>query len=124
MTGATRQRVGGVAATSPPIVARPSNGVHVYHLLTAQPPYDESIFLRQEVRFQKRKALRLRAQARELGFPVGSRAVCSLGDPASASPADEEFTMRAAPQPTMFQRMGKTCLPACLTSGVHRASIG
>ena len=54
-------------------------------------------------------------------FPTGySLAGCSPAEPASASPADEEFTMRAVPQPTIFQQMGKTCLPACLTSGVHR----
>ena len=53
-------------------------------------------------------------------FPTGySLAGCSPAEPASASPADEEFTMRAVPQPTIFQQMGKTCLPACLTSGVH-----
>ncbi|MCY4586579.1 MAG: hypothetical protein OXB98_11135, partial [Bryobacterales bacterium] len=48
---------------------------------------------------------------------------CSPAEPASASPADEEFTMRAVPQPTIFQQMGKTCLPACLTSGVHRQAL-
>lgn len=54
-------------------------------------------------------------------FPTGySLAGCSPAEPASASPADEEFTLRAVPQPTIFQQMGKTCLPACLTSGVHR----
>ena len=30
--------------------------------------------------------------------------------------------MRAAPQPSFFQRMGKTCFAGCLTSGVHRIS--
>ena len=46
----------------------------VYHLLSTRQPYDESIFIEQEIRFRKRKEARLRAQARELGFqlvPVG-----------------------------------------------------
>jgi len=40
----------------------------VYHLLTTRQPYQESIFIEQEIRFRKRKEARLRAQARELGF--------------------------------------------------------
>ena len=40
----------------------------VYHLLTTRQPYEESIFIEQEIRFRKRKEARLRAQARELGF--------------------------------------------------------
>ena len=28
--------------------------------------------------------------------------------------------MKAAPQPSLFQRMGKPCLAGCLTVGVHR----
>ena len=40
----------------------------VYHLLTTRQPCDESIFIKQEIRFRKRKEARLRAQARELGF--------------------------------------------------------
>ena len=32
--------------------------------------------------------------------------------------------MRAVPQPTIFQQMGKTCLATCLTSGVHRPLQG
>ncbi len=40
----------------------------VYHLLTTRQPYDESIFIQEEIRFRKRKARRLRAQAHELGF--------------------------------------------------------
>jgi len=48
----------------------------VYHLLTTPQPYDESIFIEQEIRFRKRKEARLRAQARELGFqPVPMEAV-------------------------------------------------
>ena len=27
--------------------------------------------------------------------------------------------MKAAPQPSLFQRMGKPCLAGCLTVGVH-----
>jgi hypothetical protein len=42
----------------------------VYHLLTMQQPYDESIFIQQEMRFRKRTEARLRAQARELGFQL------------------------------------------------------
>ena len=47
----------------------------VYHLLTTRQAYDESVFTKQEMRFQKRREARLRAQARELGFqlvPVGT----------------------------------------------------
>jgi transposase len=44
----------------------------VYHLLTTRQPYDESIFIEQELRFRKRKEARLRAQARELGFSAGA----------------------------------------------------
>lgn len=40
----------------------------VYRLLTTRQPYDESIFIEQEIRFQKRRAVRLRAQ--ELGFKL------------------------------------------------------
>jgi len=40
----------------------------IYHLLTTRQAYDESIFIHQETRFQARKAARVRAQARELGF--------------------------------------------------------
>jgi hypothetical protein len=36
--------------------------------LTTRQPYQESIFIEQEIRFRKRKEARLRAQARELGF--------------------------------------------------------
>jgi transposase len=42
----------------------------IYHLLTTRQPYDESIFIVQEVRFRKRKEARLRVQARELGFQL------------------------------------------------------
>ncbi len=53
-------------------------------------------------------------------FPAGySLAGCAPAEPASASPAEEKFTMKAAPQPTLFQRMGKPCLTGCLTAGVH-----
>ncbi len=53
-------------------------------------------------------------------FPAGySLAGCSPAEPASASPAEEKFTMKAAPQASFFQRTGKTCLAACLTVGVH-----
>ena len=39
-------------------------------------------------------------------FPAGySLAGCAPAEPASASPAEEKFTMKAAPQPTLFQRM-------------------
>ena len=31
--------------------------------------------------------------------------------------------MKAVPQPSLFQRMGKPCLPGCLTPGVHRNSF-
>jgi hypothetical protein len=44
----------------------------VYHLLTTRQPYDESIFIEQELRFRKRKEARLRAQARELAFWAGA----------------------------------------------------
>ena len=53
-------------------------------------------------------------------FPTGySLAGCAPAEPASASPAEEKFTMKAAPQPSLFQRMGKPCLAGCLTTGVH-----
>ena len=42
----------------------------VYHLLTTRQPYDESIFIEQDIRFRKRKEARLRAQARELGYQL------------------------------------------------------
>jgi transposase len=42
----------------------------VYHLLTNRRPYDESIFVEQEIRFKNRKAARLRTLARELGFEL------------------------------------------------------
>ena len=53
-------------------------------------------------------------------FPTGySSASWSPPEPASASPAEQKFTMKAAPQPSLFQRMGKPCLAGCLTTGVH-----
>ena len=53
-------------------------------------------------------------------FPTGySSAGWSPPEPASASPAEQKFTMKAAPQPSLFQRMGKSCLAGCLTTGVH-----
>ena len=53
-------------------------------------------------------------------FPTGySSAGWSPPEPASASPAEQKFTMKAAPQPSLFQRMGKPCLAGCLTTGVH-----
>ena len=42
----------------------------IYHLLTRRQPYDESVFIEQEIRFRKRKESRLRAQARQLGFQL------------------------------------------------------
>ena len=42
----------------------------VYHLLTTRQAYDESVFTEEEMRFQKRREARLRAQARELGFQL------------------------------------------------------
>jgi transposase len=42
----------------------------IYHLLITRQPYDESIFIAEEIRFHKRKEARLRAQARELGFQL------------------------------------------------------
>src|SRR5207244_12793698 len=42
----------------------------IYHLLTSRQPYDESIFIVQEIRFRKRKEARLPAQAHELGFQM------------------------------------------------------
>jgi hypothetical protein len=42
----------------------------VYHLLTTRQQYDESVFVQQEIRFQNRKAARLRTQARNLGFEL------------------------------------------------------
>ena len=57
-------------------------------------------------------------------FPAGySLAGCAPAEPASASPAEQKFTMKAIPRPSFFQRMGKPCLAGCLTSGVHRGSI-
>ena len=57
-------------------------------------------------------------------FPAGySSAGCSPAEPASASPAGREFTMRTAPQPSIFERMGTTCLAGCLNSGVHRGEL-
>ena len=54
-------------------------------------------------------------------FPAGySWAGCAPAEPASASPAEQKFTMKAIPRPNFFQRMGKPCLAGCLTSGVHR----
>ncbi len=54
-------------------------------------------------------------------FPAGySWAGCAPAEPASASPAEQKFTMKAIPRPSFFQRMGKPCLAGCLTSGVHR----
>ncbi len=54
-------------------------------------------------------------------FPTGySSAGWSPPEPVSASPAEQKFTMKAAPQPSLFQRMGKPCLTGCLTAGVHR----
>ena len=56
-------------------------------------------------------------------FPTGySSAGWSPPEPVSASPAEQKFTMKAAPQPSLFQRMGKPCLTGCLTAGVHRNS--
>ena len=56
-------------------------------------------------------------------FPTGySSAGWSPPEPASASPAEQKFTMKAAPQPSLFRRMGKPCLAGCLTVGVHRSS--
>ena len=53
-------------------------------------------------------------------FPTGySSAGWSPPQPASASPAKQKFTMKAAPQPSLFQRMGKPCLAGCLTTGAH-----
>ena len=53
-------------------------------------------------------------------FPTGyASAGWSPPEPASASPAEQKFTMKAAPQPSLFQRMGKPCLAGCLTTGVH-----
>ena len=55
-------------------------------------------------------------------FPTGySSAGWSPPEPVSASPAEQKFTMKAAPQPSLFQRMGKPCLTGCLTAGVHRS---
>ena len=75
-----------------------------------------------DLRWSGAQSARLHAPTHRFDeFPTGySLAGCSPAEPASASPADEEFTLRAVPQPTIFQQMGKTCLPACLTSGVHR----
>ena len=57
-------------------------------------------------------------------FPTGySSAGWSPPEPASASPAEQKFTMKAAPQPSLFQRMGKPCLAGCLTTGVHPRPI-
>ena len=57
-------------------------------------------------------------------FPAGySLAGCAPAEPASASPAEQKFTMKAIPRPSFFQRMGKPCLAGCLTSGVHRDSL-
>ena len=54
-------------------------------------------------------------------FPTGySLAGCAPAALASASPVEEKFTMKAAPQPSLFQRMGKPCLAGCLIVGVHR----
>ena len=56
-------------------------------------------------------------------FPTGySSAGWSPPEPVSASPAEQKFTMKAAPQPSLFQRMGKPCLTGCLTAGVHRTT--
>ena len=58
-------------------------------------------------------------------FPTGySSAGWSPPEPASASPAEQKFTMKAAPQPSLFQRMGKPCLAGCLTTGVHPTDQG
>ena len=57
-------------------------------------------------------------------FPTGySSAGWSPPEPVSASPAEQKFTMKAAPQPSLFQRMGKPCLTGCLTAGVHRMIV-
>ena len=57
-------------------------------------------------------------------FPTGySLAGWSPPEPASASPAEQKFTMKAAPQPSLFRRMGKPCLAGCLTVGVHPSPL-
>ena len=58
-------------------------------------------------------------------FPTGySSAGWSPPEPASASPAEQKFTMKAAPQPSLFQRMGKPCLAGCLTTGDAVNNLG
>jgi transposase len=42
----------------------------IYHLLKTGASYDDTIFARNEVRYQQRRAATLRHQARELGFTL------------------------------------------------------
>ena len=41
-----------------------------YHLITTGQTYDESVFARDETRYKKRAEVRLKAQARALGFQL------------------------------------------------------
>ena len=42
----------------------------IYHLLTTGQPYDESVFAQQEAQNKQRNEIRLRHQARKLGFEL------------------------------------------------------
>ena len=79
----------------------------IYHLLITRQPYDESIFIAEEIRFHKRKEARLRAQARELGFQlVPVEAAPVVKTPPPEVPADRVKALRDAfdPRHVMPQR--------------------
>ena len=47
----------------------------VYHMITTHQEYDTTVFQELEQRVQDRKRMKLRAQARELGFDLVTREV-------------------------------------------------
>jgi transposase len=69
----------------------------VYHMITTREDYDGTVFQELERRAQEKKKNKLQSQARKLGFELRAREGCSLGEPASASPAESIISQFANP---------------------------
>jgi hypothetical protein len=98
-----------------------------YELITRQ-PYDESIFIGQEIRFRKRKEAPFQPRLVNSVFSWFPCALapdsCSVGEPASASPASAHFGRNRLRGTVQFQRTTNSVLTVCLTSGDKRDRLG
>jgi transposase len=94
----------------------------VYHLITTQQEYDVTVFQDQERRISGPGTSHCRPQTKEImragkrtRLSTGTRRICSLGEPDSASPAGFEYALLLFCRSSGFQPTANCVLTVCLS---------